>query len=112
MNLKRNITFQLESRKKNGVPVVENVPIRMRVVFDGKRIEFTTGYRIDVSKWDSTKQRVKNGCTNKLKQTSSEINADLNRYEAEIQNVFKEYEIREMMPSPDQVKSNSMLELQ
>lgn len=104
MNLKRNITFQLESRKKNGVPVVENVPIRMRVVFDGKRIEFTTGYRIDVSKWDSTKQRVKNGCTNKLKQTSSEINADLNRYEAEIQNVFKEYEIREMMPSPDQVK--------
>ena len=81
MNLKRNITFQLESRKKNGVLVTENVPIRMRVVFDGKRVEFTTGYRIDASKWDAAKQRVKNGCTNKLKQSASEINADLNRYD-------------------------------
>lgn len=104
MNLKRNITFQLESRKKDGVLVTENVPIRMRVVFDGKRIEFTTGYRIDAVKWDTSKQRVKNGCTNKLKQSSSEINADLNRYEAEIQNVFKEYELQEIMPLPAQVK--------
>ena len=57
MNLKRNITFQLESRKKDGVLVTENVPIRMRIVFDGKRIEFTTGYRIDAAKWDASKQR-------------------------------------------------------
>ena len=33
MNIKRNIIFALESRKKNGVPIVENVPIRMRVIF-------------------------------------------------------------------------------
>ena len=33
MNIKRNIIFALESRKKNGVPVIENVPIRMRVIF-------------------------------------------------------------------------------
>ena len=33
MNIKRNIIFSLESRKKNGVPIVENVPIRMRVIF-------------------------------------------------------------------------------
>ena len=51
MNIKRNIIFALESRKKNGVPIVENVPIRMRVIFASQRIEFTTGYRIDVAKW-------------------------------------------------------------
>ena len=33
MNIKRNIIFALESRKKNGVPVIENAPIRMRVIF-------------------------------------------------------------------------------
>ena len=78
MNIKRNIIFALESRKKNGVPIVENVPIRMRVVFASHRIEFTTGYRIDVAKWDADKQAgVKNGCTNKLKQSASEINAGL-----------------------------------
>ena len=91
MNIKRNVTFQLESRKKDGVTIVENVPIRMRVVFGGKRIEFTTGYRIDVGKWDTSKQRVKNGYSNKLKQTANEINSDLNRYETIVQNIFKEY---------------------
>lgn len=50
MNIKRNIIFALESRKKNGVPIVENVPIRMRVIYASQRIEFTTGYRIDVAK--------------------------------------------------------------
>ena len=49
MNIKRNIIFAMESRKKNGVPIVENVPIRMRVIYASQRIEFTTGYRIDVA---------------------------------------------------------------
>lgn len=31
MNIKRNIIFALECRKKDGLPIVENVPIRMRV---------------------------------------------------------------------------------
>ena len=104
MNIKRNIIFSLESRKKNGVPIVENVPIRMRVVFASHRIEFTTGYRIDVAKWDADKQRVKNGCTNKLKQSASEINADLLKYYTEIQNIFKEFEVQGFMPTTEQVK--------
>ena len=104
MNIKRNIIFSLESRKKNGVPIVENVPIRMRVVFASHRIEFTTGYRIDVAKWDADKQRVKNGCTNKLKQSASEINVDLLKYYTEIQNIFKEFEVQGFMPTTEQVK--------
>ncbi len=104
MNIKRNIIFALESRKKNGVPIIENVPIRMRVIYASQRIEFTTGYRIDVVKWDTDKQRVKNGCTNKLKQSASEINADLLKYYTEIQNVFKEFEVRETMPTTQQLK--------
>lgn len=51
--------FAPESRKKNGVPIVDNVPIRMRVIYASHRIEFTTGYRIDAAKWDADKQRVK-----------------------------------------------------
>ncbi|KAA6306094.1 Tyrosine recombinase XerC, partial [termite gut metagenome] len=90
MNIKRNIIFSLESRKKEGRPIVVNVPIRMRVVYAGQRIEFTTGYRIDVSKWDADKQRVKNGCSNKLKQSASEINAELLKHYSHIQEIFKE----------------------
>lgn len=106
MNIKRNIIFSLESRKKNGVPIIDNVPIRMRVVYGGQRIEFTTGYRIDLSKWDADKQRVKNSCTNKLKQTASEINSDLNKYETDIQAIFKEYEVQELTPTPKQIKDH------
>ncbi|KAA6304763.1 hypothetical protein EZS27_043588, partial [termite gut metagenome] len=62
----------------------------MRVMYAGQRIEFTTGYRIDAVKWDEAAQRVKNGCTNKLKQNASQINNDLSKYYADIQTIFKE----------------------
>ena len=104
MNIKRNIIFTLESRKKDGVLIVENVPIRMRVNFASKRIEFTTGYRIDAAKWDTDKQRVRNGCTNKLKQSASEINASLLEYYTEIQSIFKRFEVEDVMPTPEQIK--------
>lgn len=104
MNIKRNIIFALESRKKDGVSIVENVPIRMRVNFASQRIEFTTGYRIDVAKWDGDKQREKNGCTNKLIQSASEINAALLGYYTELQEIFKRFEVAEIMPSPAEVK--------
>ena len=94
--------FALESRKKNGMPIIENVPIRMRVIYASQRIEFTTGYRIDVAKWDADKQRVKNGCTNKLKQSASEINADLLKYYAEkaILEKYKEVHFENHMALP------------
>lgn len=62
------------------------------------------GYRIDASKWDADKQRVKNGCTNKLKQSAAEINASLLGYYTEIQDIFKKFEVDEVMPTPDQIK--------
>jgi len=104
MNIKRNIIFTLESRKKDGVLITENVPIRMRVNFASKRIEFTTGYRIDAAKWDTDKQRVKNGCSNKLKQSASEINASLLEYYTKIQSIFKRFEVEDIMPTPEQIK--------
>ncbi|TYK36126.1 site-specific integrase [Bacteroides pyogenes] len=106
MNIKRNIIFALESRKKDGIPIVENVPIRMRVNFASQRIEFTTGYRIDVSKWDADKQRVKNGCTNKLKQSAAEINASLLAYYTELQEIFKKFEVMEVLPTPAQIRES------
>ena len=57
-----------------------------------------------VAKWDCDKQRVKNGCTNKLKQSASEINAALLGYYTELQEIFKRFEVAEIMPSPAEVK--------
>ena len=104
MNIKRNIIFSLESRKKDGKVVVNNIPIRMRVIYGGKRVDFSTGYRIDTAKWDTDKQRVKNGCTNKIKQSASEINADLLTYYTDIQNIFKSFEVQKIVPTSEQLK--------
>ena len=104
MNIKRNIIFALEGRKKNGVVITENVPILMRVNYSGHRIEFTMAYRIDAAKWDAAKQRVKNGCTNKLKVPASKINAELTRSYTLIQDIFKEFELQELMPTTEQLK--------
>lgn len=105
MNIKRNIVFALEKRKKDGKSVVENVPIRIRVIYNHNRIEFTTGYRIDSAKCDDDKQRVKNGCANKLKQTAAEINSDLLKYYADIQDIFKEFEVIDVIPTTEQLKT-------
>jgi hypothetical protein len=105
MIIKRNVIFTLECRKKNNVIITENVPIRMRVIYNGKRIEFTTGYRIDASKWDKEKQRVRNGCSNKLKQSSAEINSDLLKYYVSIQDIFKQFEVKDVVPTIEQIKN-------
>ena len=104
MNIKRTVNFKLEQRKKKGVPVTENVPIRMRLTFDGNRIEFSTGYRIDADKWDASKQRVKPKYTNRQKVTAAEINATLGNYELVIQEVFKDFEVQNIMPTTEQLK--------
>ena len=104
MIIKRNIIFWLEKRKKNGVVVEENMPISMRLTFNCTRINFSTGFRIDASKWDEGKQRVKNGCTNKAMQSSAEINTMLNQYESELHSIFKKFETLDTMPTKDQVK--------
>lgn len=104
MNIKKSITFSLESRKKNGVPVTQNVPIRLRVVFSCQRIELTTGYRIDLAKWDSEKQRVRNGCVNKKKQSAAKINAGLLNQYTVLENIFKEFEVNNILPTVEQIK--------
>lgn len=105
-SIKRNIIFTLENRKKDNILIVENVPIRMRVIFANNRIDFSTGYRIDVSKWENDKERVKNGCTNKLKQSASDINTGISEYYTCIQNIFKNYEAQNIIPSPEQIKKD------
>ena len=35
MNIKRNIIFSLENRKKDGKPIIENIPTHIWVVYTG-----------------------------------------------------------------------------
>jgi len=60
-------SFKLEKRKdKNtGVVKTDNVPILADFKFDGQRVIYPIGYRIDFAKWNDTEQRVKRNNFNK-----------------------------------------------
>ena len=102
--IKRSIVFSPERRKKNGILIMENVPIFMRVSFGSTRIKLSTGYKIDLDKWDDKAQRVKRNCMNKSLQTASDINMELSKQENAIQAAFKDFEYTETMPSVEELK--------
>jgi len=102
--IKRSITFDLEKRKKDGVLIVKNVPIRCCVTFNRQRITMFTGYRIDASKFIPEKEMVKNGCFNEMGFSSSEINFALEEMRSTLQSIFREFEIANEMPTTEQIK--------
>ena len=105
MIIKRNIIIAPEKRMSKGVLVTDNVPIRIRVIYKGDRVDLNSGLRINLSKWDEKKQRVKNGHFNKLNQSSTEINSTLSDFESKIQDFFKVKETEDKVPTSEELKS-------
>lgn len=104
IQIKRNLVFSLEKRKKEGQLITENVPIRLRINFNGTRLDIQTGYRIDAAKWNIQKEEVKNGSFNKLGQSSSSINSRILELKVAIQDLFSEYERIDKIPSKEKIK--------
>jgi len=102
--IKRSVVFAPERKKKKGVLVTENVPIFMRVTFNSQRMDLSTGFKIDLDKWDDKTQRVKRNCMNKSMQTAADINMELSRQENAIQDAFKDFEYKDTMPTREEIK--------
>lgn len=96
--------FSLWKKEKEGQLITENVPIRLRINFNGTRLDIQTGYRIDVAKWNEQKEEVKNGSYNKLGQSSSSINSRILELKVAIQDLFSEYESLDRIPTKEEIK--------
>jgi integrase len=101
MALKKMIKFDLNKRGSSE----ENLPIRMRITFSGQRLDIPIGYNIDRHNWDTKAHRVDSGCTNKLKQTSVEINRRIAERESAIERIFTRYELDGVTPTIEMVKN-------
>lgn len=101
MKLKYSINFRIEKRKdrKTKEIIVENVPIHLDFTYDGKRLAYFTGYRIDASKWsdisidpvtkEKTKiQRVKRNAINKDGVQYNIINAYLDKIKTSLEAIY------------------------
>jgi integrase len=75
------VKFYLEKRKDKatGKLIAKNVPIQLFYSFDGKRLQFFTGYRIDAFKWDEEKMKARKGFSE-----SSDINKELDKLKTKV----------------------------
>jgi integrase len=64
-----NLNFYLEKRrdKLSGEVITHNVPIFLDFNFDGKRLQYYTGLRIDANKWDDGMDRTKEGKVSRIR---------------------------------------------
>ncbi|HXB42374.1 MAG TPA: site-specific integrase [Bacteroidia bacterium] len=97
----KNINFHLEKRKDklSGELISYNVPIFLDFNFNGKRLQYYTGLRIDANKWDDGLERTKEGKVSRFrihpgrakKNTSgaSDINSQLNAIIAKINEIYE-----------------------
>ena len=110
MKLKCSINFRLEKRKEKftGELITQNVPIRMDFVYEGKRLTYFTGYRINANKWieytiDSETgekvklQRVKKNAINKDGIQYNIINKHLEELKVKTEEIYNKAKVNNLV---------------
>lgn len=112
MNIKRSIQVSLKKRSYKGKQIVKNLPIRLRISYDSKRLDILTGYSVDLVIWDEDAQRVKKNTVNKKKEKAADINAFLNKACYEIEESFKEFEVVDHIPTRKELEETYLRRMQ
>lgn len=84
------IKFYLEKRKDKatGGLISKNVPIILFYSFNGERLQYYTGMRIDVSKWDEENMKVAKGYGE-----ASEINRELGKLKSKVEDIYEKAKV-------------------
>ncbi|MFH0756345.1 MAG: site-specific integrase [Bacteroidota bacterium] len=101
MKIKCSVNFYIEKRndKETGELIIDNVPIHLYFSFDGKRLQYFTGYRIDSNKWNIQEQKVKRNNFNKDGISATEINDHLEDIRKCAKDIYKESKALRQFPS-------------
>jgi site-specific recombinase XerD len=111
--MKYSVKFYPE--KRNGI--VENVPVMMSVTFSMKRMFYFTGVRCNInddpkkSQWDLVNSRMRNNQIAPNGQSSREINAELNKLEVAVDDLFKLYDATKVVPTIEKLRNDLKLKL-
>ena len=110
------VTFRLEQRRINpkdsaSALITENVPINADITFNGRRIFFFTGHRIDASKWNATEQKVKRNNFNAKGESSTEINMRLDRIRVAVDAIFTRMDVNGIPFTTMNVRNELKIEL-
>ena len=92
--MKFSIKIGLHVKPNNaGQAVADEVGIRLRVSWAGRRCDLRSGYVIAPAKWDAANSCVRLGCKNSYRQTASEINRALTRQASTVEEVLTRFEL-------------------
>ncbi len=96
------VNFYLNSRTDK----LGDAPIRVSIAIGGVRLLTSVGYSINPSKWDSEKQRVKQGASNARGIIYGVINAHLNNIETQSTDFENRYLLEKFPVTPEIIKQN------
>ncbi|MGQ0828310.1 MAG: tyrosine-type recombinase/integrase [Bacteroidota bacterium] len=90
------VKFYLEKRKdkETGRLIDNNVPIFLFFSFNGQRLQYFTGFRIDMYKWDNEHHKIK-----KNYEEAAEINKELGKLKAKVENIYERAKALEIEPT-------------
>lgn len=92
--MKFSIKIGLHVKPNNaGQKIADEVGIRLRVSWAGRRCDLRSGYVIAPAKWDAANSCVKLGAKNSYRQTAGEINRALTRQASTIDEILTRYEL-------------------
>jgi integrase len=108
--------FFLEKRKNKltGELITTNVPIFMNFNFNGQRLQYYTGLRIDASKWDDglertpkgevTRTRLHHGKAKRNTANSSDINNQLTQLSSKLLHIFNSAKALHLPITPEYLR--------
>lgn len=101
MKTKCSVNFYLEKRKnkETGELITDNVPIILFFSFDGKRLQYYIGYRIDNDKWDEAEQKVKRNNFNMDGVSATVINDHIIDIQNKVSDIYKESKALRQSPT-------------
>lgn len=97
-----SVHFSLVSRAGS----TGDLPIRMRLSYDGFRLDVRTGYVCPPDKWDAGTMRMKANATNRYGQRGTDVNRNLSKLEETVLSILARYDLDGKVPEPAVLKSD------
>ena len=103
--IKRYHLFFIDKEKDTNGKYRLDGRLRARVTWNKNKVDFNLGYRVELSKWDASTQRVKKNSFNLKKIPANTINSEIQKMDDLINEIFYEFEIKNIIPSPVEFRS-------
>lgn len=81
-------------------------PIRMRVSYEGQRLDLRTGFVCPPAKWNKGTMRMRPGSENRYGEKAASVNAALSRMESVVAEILTRYELDHKVPVPSVLKAD------